>query len=650
MMELASALLRQYSSTAVAAVAGLLVLYLGYAVALPRILVFLGPSQQLRVERFTARSVHNGPGVVLLNPFGYRSARVVEAESLSTLSYLVLKDAVSGKVRVERGPQQFFLGAYDVVEQSSTARTLGKTDYIFVTDLLTGNTTTVRGPRVWFPEPHQEASETKAAISLKEDEFLRLIDESSGNRWIVKGKDLVFLESTWRVDKAGRAKHSNRGGSEAGDSEKAYTLKAHEYVRLLDGVTGKVVVHKGEQIVFPGPNESLVDGTKMDALELKANEYVKIIDQGSGQIRVVAGTSLVFLGPNEKFLEAKQRAIEVDAEHAALVRDMRTGQLRLITEQQLFVPGPDETIEEVRELIKLADHEAMIIKDYDGQLRFHYGDTQIQSGDRNPRAFFLPPHAEVVKLWWSGGLRRTKRDLCIERFDCRPNFMWNEIDCRTQDNVELMLETTQFWEVQDLPKLVRTTGNLPGDIYNQIRSQFIKHVAGVTLKEFMQQLHRISKAIFEEDTGFYEARGVKIHSLEVTKFTCSERRTSEVLQQIIEETTNRLNRLSQAESENEVKLFKMQGQIEHERLNSELLSIQHAHAKAQAAVAGTSEAERIASFVQRLEQDVPSLEDRIRMWEVLRKTDALSVLAAGGASLYYTPNDVDLSIKTARRD
>merc|ERR1719191_1243905 len=162
----------------------------------------------------------------------------------------------------------------------------------------------------------------------------------------------------------------------------------------------------------------------------------------------------------------------------------------------------------------------------------------------------------------------------------------------------------------------------------------------------MTELHLISKAVFEEDQEFYTSRGTKIHSLEVTKYTCAEKRTSEVLQQIIEETTNRLNRLSQAESENEVNIYKMQGQIEQEKLNGDLLEIQHEHNKNEAQVSGEAEAERVGAFLSRLEKEVPKIEDRIAMWQVLRKTDSLSVVSQGGASLYYTPNDVDLSIKT----
>ena len=87
----------------------------------------------------------------------------------------------------------------------------------------------------------------------------------------------------------------------------------------------------------------------------------------------------------------------------------------------------------------------------------------------------------------------------------------------------------------------------------------------------MDSSHAIAKRVWEEDTEFYASRGVKIHSLEVTRYQCADSRTSEILEQIIQEgavglsclhyflplvhvvqeTTNRMNRLSQAESENE---------------------------------------------------------------------------------------------------
>merc|ERR1719161_2245261 len=102
-------------------------------------------------------------------------------------------------------------------------------------------------------------------------------------------------------------------------------------------------------------------------------------------------------------------------------------------------------------------------------------------------------------------------------------------------------------------------------------------VSKVTLKEFMEEMHNIAARVHKENPDFYERRGVKVHSLEMTGYKCADRSTSEILEQIIQETTNRMNRLSQQESENEVKLFKMQGQIKQEEMKKQLLEIQHGH-------------------------------------------------------------------------
>jgi len=52
---------------------------------------------------------------------------------------------------------------------------------------------------------------------------------------------------------------------------------------------------------------------------------------------------------------------------------------------------------------------------------------------------------------------------------------------------------------------------------------------------------------------------VKIHSLEVTRYQCADQSTAAILEQIIQETTNRMNRLQKQESENEVHHLPDQG-------------------------------------------------------------------------------------------
>jgi len=669
------------------------------------------------VLRFGTTTVHNGPGMQLLNPFSYRSASIEKAEMLSTLDFACVLDTLTGVERVEQGPKLLFLGPHEKVVSTDKATCLGKgeflhvenkisgekktimgpcvffpgphekrnwgtsltlsmteyaivvnklsgerhivkgpcvwypepheaatkghkitlttTEYLISQNKLTGEKQVVKGPCVWTPEPHEEclqkssngfslneaeyitveetlsgkltmvkgpctwfpgpydkASEKQTAIALQDDEYVFLKDASSGQRWVEKGPSLLFLEPMWRAEGADSKKSGVR---------KAFVLKSNEYIRLVDGNTGKVTVHRGESKVFPGPDDVPLDS-------------------------------------------GVQQAVQVDGEHAVLVRDRCSGQLRLVTEKQAFVPGPHDNIEEIRELIKLAEHEAMILKDIDGKYQYYYGSAEKRAPDQ-PSAFFLPPHTEIVKMWWSRGPRRERKDVSFERFDCRPHFMKLEFNCRTSDNVELVLDGVIFWELVDLPAMWHHTSDTSGDMVYHIRSKFIQEVAQVTLKVFMETLHTISKGILEGDTEFYTERGIKVHSLEVTRYQCADKSTAAILEQIIQETTNRMNRLSQAESENEVGLFKTQGQVEQSRLNGDLLAIQHEQMQDEAQVTGTSESQRVASFLKGLEKDVPLLEDRIRMWQVLRKTEALSVVSNGGASLYYTPNDVDLSIE-----
>jgi len=671
----------------------------------------LEKNEQLRVQGFTEVTVTNGPGVTILNPFGYRSAEKRPAHALSATDYLKIVNTSDGAEKIVKGPQLLFLGAYEQLQYTGSCETLTQTDYlrvenqlsgevsivkgpaiwfpgahdvhrkgkartltltqyVLVRDKLSGERHIVKGPCVWYPGPHEEGrtgdaiclnsteyitvedketgerrlvkgpcnwfpgvndepSAKQDAIALQKDQYIKLKDTAAGNQWIEHGAKLIFLEPTWEP---------------VGGVLKAYTLKAYEYVRLLNSTTGKITVHRGEQTVFPKATDQLLDGKVMSAIDLKVHEFVKILDQATSKIRVVKGPQAVFLEANEKLVEpGKQKGVEVDDHHAVLVRDKRTGEQKLVTEKQLFIPGPDEAIEEVRELIRLADHEAVIVKDGSGNFTYYYGNAS-KRGDQ-PRAFFLPPYAEVNTLHWSSGQRRDQKNLHITKFDIRPQYMWFEFNCRTSDNVELILEGTFFWEVCDLPGMVKNTGDTSGDLCHHARSQFIRIVSQHTLKQFMEDLHTISRRVWEDDKEFYTKRGVKVHSLEITRYQCADASTSLILEQIIQETTNRLNRLSKQESENEVNMFKIKGQLTHEKVNTELLKIQQEHQKKEAEVTGQAEGIRMEAFMDSLSKEVPNLQDRLQIWQTLRKTDALSIVSQGDAQLYYTANDVDLSIE-----
>merc|ERR1719337_712305 len=108
-------------------------------------------------------------------------------------------------------------------------------------------------------------------------------------------------------------------------------------------------------------------------------------------------------------------------------------------------------------------------------MSFYYGDD-AKRGER-PRAFFVPPHHSTHALTWSRGRRREKRDLKIDRLDLRAQFMSFEFNTRTSDNVELVLEGTFFWQIENVETMVKMTGDTTGDISQHARSKFIQRVS-----------------------------------------------------------------------------------------------------------------------------------------------------------------------------
>merc|ERR1712216_572211 len=212
-----------------------------------------------------------------------------------------------------------------------------------------------------------------------------------------------------------------------------------------------------------------------------------------------------------------------------------------------------------------------------------------------------------------------RRDLVLKTIDLRPMFMSFEFNCRTSDNVELVLEGTFFWEVIDLQAMFRCTCDTTGDVCNHARSKFIERVSKITLQEFMRDFNKIAESVHKEDDNFYSQRGVLIHSLEVSGYRCAEASTAQILQQIIQETTNRMNRPQQQESENEWQLLQIKGDIEEERAKKELLEVQIENSNARSSMEGLAEAQKVKSFLLGLADDVPDVERRIALWNVLRK-------------------------------
>lgn len=264
------------------------------------------------------------------------------------------------------------------------------------------------------------------------------------------------------------------------------------------------------------------------------------------------------------------------------------------------------------------------------------------------RSFFLPPYTELEEVGWYTSEDMLQKPQRVTHFDLRPQFLTYQFVARTCDNVELIIDLTFFWEIINIRKMIHKTDILPDDICHHARSVIIQRVSQVTLEEFMGNFNDIiAKAVLAKGDTFYDERGAFVHSVEVRSIHCKDAATEQVLQEIIKETTDRLNRLQKQASDNEVRLSKMKGDIEEEKLNGTLLGIRHDHHRAEALMEGEAEADQINAFLKGI-SNVP-FEHQMTMWATLRKLDGIYTLAEGNSQMYFTPNDINLSIETLDR-
>jgi len=567
---------------------------------------FLQPNEQLVLKGLSSISVRNGPGAVVYTPF---------------------ITAVTKRLGTKLDAMQ----------------------YMVVRNELTGDEFTVAGPQLYFLGPHEASGPLKRKVVLEKHQFVRLLDAKGGTKRLVKGPAKVVPEPFESVVD--------------GDGPSSATkLSKLQYVEVTETLTGAQSVVAGPRLFFPDVDETV--GPMKTAFELQRHQYIKLLDQTSGQLRVERGEATIFPRAHEVAAEGGVHdAVNVDDETAVLVLSRATGQQRLVQEKGLFFPAALEQIIEVRKLVRVEPHEVAIVRDNAGAYTFHSGNS---SGGGEGTAFFLPPHCELVTMYWSSGtskedaeshvVRNAKQvayKVPVQKIDLRAQYAFFEYKVRTSDNVELLLEGTIFWQVADVPRMIERTGDPKGDVWYHARSALIQAVSSVTLETFMASFNTIVSRAATTDAAFYAQRGVQLHGLEVVRYECIDSKTAGVLQEIIQETTNRINRLQKQKSENEVEAERLHSQIDIERQRKQLIEAKTENEKLQAAVEGESEGTRLAknslAFLSLLNSSVPEAATRLQLLRFFSEQQTLTTqtehLSQGKATLFLTPQDFQLRMQ-----
>jgi len=339
-----------------------------------------------------------------------------------------------------------------------------------------------------------------------------------------------------------------------------------------------------------------------------------------------------------------------------LVRDISSGQQTLITEPQMFVPSKVQEVLNSQDLIVLKEYEVMVLVDPEGRFVFKHGWT------KNEASFFVPPYHKILKLKWTKSSVRkalaegSKKDNAMtavideeefEKIDVRHRFMSYAFVVRTHDNVEIILDIVFGWQIVNVEQMINHTKDTKNDICLKARSEIIEKVATQPFRKFMQEVNAVvENAVLKADSSFYEERGIKLSSIQVEGFSCKHVATETVLQETVQETTNKMNRVLKQETANEVIRVEMEGKIREEELKKKVLEIQYEHEQIVARTNGEAASHRVRTFLDSLGDDL-SLDQKLLLFNVLEKKECIHDLAQGsGITLFCSPQDINLNMAT----
>lgn len=478
---------------------------------------------------------------------------------------------------------------------------------------------------------------------------------------------------------------------------KATLLDPLQYAIVQDQMTAIVRTENGPKLLFLQANDKLLSIEAKIVLE--KDEYIRYVDKLTGEERVEKGAGTIVPAPTEITDVGVEKAVPLNVGTAVEIRNKKTGDRSLVTSctysTGVYTPEPLEEIVAIRSLIHVLPHEAMIVRDVDGKMTVYSGRETMQeqagqcgSSDNSGvggTAFFLPPYSKIVRMSWSSypnpaqdgstsqsgdnPMNSIESDMYVDQasapgtgpkrkvaaIDLRTHKSFYSYDVRTSDNVKLSVEGTIFWQIEDVRKMIVMTADPEGDVWSRSRSTVIAAVSNSTLGEFMVNSGVIIENAFKGQVGdvFFVDRGIKLVSMEMTKYTPVDEHTKDTLQHIIRQTVQRINDLQKQRSENDVQMEKLTADIKLEENRTTLIEIQANNSRLLAETEGATDGGKVAhsigAFIDGLNVSLPNITSRMDLYKQHKMLDSSKIdteqLTSGQASLYMAPKDMELRLQ-----
>jgi len=587
-------------------------------------------NQQLVFKTNKGKHVRNGPFTAVIWPHQRMERR--EAARIGQREYAVIRDERKQTLRHHTEPGLVFLGPYEQLVEVKGKVVLQMNQYTRFVDKLSGAERVVSGPQVMVPKPLEHApAGTELCPIIGATNALLVENRSSGIKSVITQKGMFVPRPYERV---------------LGQRD-ATLLETNQFAVVKDELSGLLRNELGPQLLVLGPYEKMM-GVQVKVV-LEKDEYYRLVNKRTGTERVMMGPTVVVAEPGETNEEGKQKAVFITVQTGVIVEYRTTGQQRLETNPGIFYPGPYERIKSVTNRMAVRPSEASVVRHSSGNVTVRRGES-----------FFLDPYSTVVEYSWSnygrpGAQEPVPKDK-VRLIDLRVRRMFMSTEVRTNDQVKLKLDAIVFWRVDDVQLMVTKTADPPGDIAQRARTTLVQAVSGTTLAAFMADFNQISveATTRARSETFYTDRGLRFEGLEVTRFDSVERETALILQNIIYETTNRLNNLAKAESTNQINAAKMLANIELERQRTNLIRRQAENAKLESQSTGESAGSKMLraaqTFIGGLNVSVPDLDQRVELYQLQESLKSRNIdtqnLASGSAHLFLAPKDLNLKLNS----
>mmetsp|Transcript_43294 Transcript_43294/g.92667 ORF Transcript_43294/g.92667 Transcript_43294/m.92667 type:complete len:595 (-) Transcript_43294:24-1808(-) len=191
----------------------------------------------------------------------------------------------------------------------------------------------------------------------------------------------------------------------------AQLLDALQYAIVQDILTSVQRVEAGPQLFFPGAYDEIQSiNTK---IVLEKHQFVRLTDQMTGEETVSKGPGTVVPTVYQTH-NGIEDAVFVNKGTSLVLVNKLTGLQELVTicnyPSGVWAPEPLQELVDIRELIHVLPHEAMVVRDVDGLMTVYSGRSSTtnadgcsvsSTSDGNGVGFFLPPYSKILRMQWS---------------------------------------------------------------------------------------------------------------------------------------------------------------------------------------------------------------------------------------------------------